>query len=48
MGDRDGRCEHVAGRRFLKIFGGIALAAIAFGVLSQMHDIRRYIKISTM
>lgn len=48
MGDRNGRCEHVVGRRLLKIFGGLAIAAIAFGVLSQMNDIRRYIKISTM
>lgn len=48
MGDRNGRCEHVAGRRLLKIFGGLAIAAIAWGVISQIHDIRRYIKISTM
>lgn len=48
MGERNRTCEHVGGRRFLKIIGGLAIAAIAFGVLSQLHDIRRYIKIATM
>ena len=42
------RCEHAGGIRFLKIIGGIAVAMLAVGVLSQLHDIRRYIKISTM
>ncbi len=31
-----------------KIIGGIALGMLAVGVLSQLHDIRRYIRISTM
>lgn len=34
--------------RFLKILGGITVALLAVGVLTQMNDIRRYIKISTM
>lgn len=34
--------------RTFKIIGGIALALIAVGVITQLNDIRRYIKISTM
>ena len=45
---REKHCEHVGGIRLLKIFGGIAIALVAVGVLTQMQDIRRYIKISTM
>lgn len=41
-------CEHFGGMRFLKVIGGIAIAVVAVGVLTQLHDIRRYIKISTM
>jgi len=48
MEQRMSRCEHSGGIRFLKIFGGIAIALVAVGVLSQLDDIRRYIKISTM
>jgi hypothetical protein len=42
----NGRCEHSG--RLLKIIGGIAIAMVAVGVLTQLNDIRRYIKISTM
>ena len=35
------------GRTF-KIIGGITLALLAVGVITQLNDIRRYIKISTM
>jgi uncharacterized protein DUF6893 len=42
------RCEHAGGIRFLKVIGGIAIALVAVGILTQLHDIRRYIKISTM
>lgn len=31
-----------------KIVGGAALAAVAAGVITNLSDIRRYIKISTM
>lgn len=31
-----------------KIVGGIALGMLVVGVLTQLHDIRRYIRISTM
>ena len=48
MGKQDERCEHKGTIKLLKIIGGIAVAAIALGVLTQMQDIRRYIKISTM
>lgn len=48
MGDRNKKCEHTGRGRFLKIIGGIAVAMLVVGVLTQMHDIRRYIRISTM
>jgi len=48
MGDRNRQCEHTGGKRFLKILGGITVALLAVGLLTQLHDIRRYIKISTM
>jgi hypothetical protein len=32
----------------LKVVGGMALAAVAVGLISSLHDIRRYIRISTM
>jgi len=50
MADQNKRCEHRhhGGGRFLKIIGGITVALLAVGVLTQLHDIRRYIKISTM
>ena len=41
-------CGHVRGSRLLKVIGGIAIALVAVGVLTQLQDIRRYIKISTM
>jgi hypothetical protein len=31
-----------------KILGGMALAAVAAGVIASLEDIKRYIKISTM
>jgi hypothetical protein len=43
-----GRCEHTGSKRILKIFGGVALALVAAGIISQLHDIRRYIKMVTM
>ena len=48
MGERNAKCEHTGRIRFLKVIGGIAIAMVAVGLLTQMHDIRRYIKISTM
>jgi len=48
MEQRMKKCDHAGGIRFLKIIGGIAIAMVAVGVLSQLHDIRRYIRISTM
>lgn len=41
-------CEHAGSIRLLKVIGGIAMALVAVGVLTQMNDIRRYLKISTM
>lgn len=50
MGDRNKKCEHHhhGGGRFLKVIGGITVALLAVGVITQWNDIRRYIKISTM
>jgi hypothetical protein len=31
-----------------KVVGGLALAVVAVGLITSLHDIRRYIKISTM
>ena len=45
---RQRNCEHAGGIRLLKVIGGIAIALIAVGVLTQVNDIRRYIKILTM
>jgi hypothetical protein len=41
-------CEHTGAIRFFKVIGGITLAMLAVAVITQFHDIRRYIKISTM
>lgn len=32
----------------LKVIGGAALAAVAAGLIVNLHDIRRYIKIISM
>ncbi len=34
--------------RMWKVVGGAALAALAAGVIANLSDLRRYIKISTM
>jgi hypothetical protein len=44
----ENECRHFIGKRAWKIIGGVALALIATGIISQLHDIRRYIKITTM
>jgi GTP cyclohydrolase I len=41
-------CEHTGGHTFLKIFGGVAVALLAWGAITQLHDIRRYIKMMRM
>jgi len=48
MGERHEKCQHTGGVRFLKVIGGITIAVVALGILTQINDIRRYIKISTM
>jgi hypothetical protein len=45
---REHNCGHVGGIRLLKVIGGIAIALVTVGVLTQIQDIRRYIKITTM
>jgi hypothetical protein len=42
------KCEHSHRKRFLRILGGVALALVAVGIITQFNDIRRYIKISSM
>lgn len=48
METKQENCEHKGGVRFLKVIGGLTIAMLAFAVITQMNDIRRYIKISTM
>jgi len=48
MGRHKQGCEHTGGIRFLKVIGGITIAMLAVAVITQLKDIRRYIKISTM
>ena len=48
MGRHNQTCEHTGSIRFLKVIGGITLAMLAVAVVTQLQDIRRYIRISTM
>lgn len=41
-------CGHSSGHLVWKIVGGMALAVVAAGVIASLHDIRRYIRISSM
>jgi hypothetical protein len=43
-----GSCEHGSHRGFWTILGGAAIALVVAGVLVNLPDIKRYIKISTM
>ena len=40
--------EKKSNGRFWKFFGGALVLAVVAGVVANLHDIRRYIKISTM
>ena len=42
------RATQKSGHLVWKIVGGAALALLATGVITSLHDIRRYIRISTM
>ncbi len=43
------RCPEPSGGHLVwKIIGGAAIALVAAGVLSNLYDIRRYIRISNM
>ena len=44
----DARCTQANGQLVWKIIGGAAIALVAAGVISNLNDIKRYIKISTM
>lgn len=37
-----------SGNLMWKVVGGMALALLATGLIASLHDIRRYIKITTM
>ena len=41
-------CKHFIGRRGWRLLGGVALALLATGLITQLSDIRRYLKITTM
>jgi hypothetical protein len=42
------QANHSSGHLVWKIVGGAALALVATGLLTSLHDIRRYIRISRM
>jgi hypothetical protein len=42
------RAPQPSGHLVWKILGGAALAIVATGLITSLHDIRRYIRISTM
>ena len=42
------KCDHVFHRGFWTIVGGTALVLVVAGLLVNLPDIKRYIKISTM
>ena len=43
-------CENKKERNgiYWKMIGGLALAALAVGLIANFHDIKRYIRITTM
>ncbi|HEV7475720.1 MAG TPA: hypothetical protein VGN90_16820 [Pyrinomonadaceae bacterium] len=43
----EARCQP-SGHLVWKIIGGAVLALVAAGVITNLHDIKRYIRISTM
>lgn len=42
------RANHSSGHLVWKIVGGMALALVATGLITSLHDIRRYIRIMRM
>jgi hypothetical protein len=44
----EARCKQPSGHLVWKIIGGAVLALVATGVITNLHDIKRYIRISTM
>jgi hypothetical protein len=42
------KCEHSSHRGFWTVLGGAALVLVVAGLLTNLPDIKRYIKISTM
>ena len=40
--------KKASNRILLKILGGVALVAVGAGVIANLSDIKRYIRISTM
>jgi len=41
-------CEHRSHRTFWKILGGTALVLALAGLVANLPDIKRYVRISTM
>jgi hypothetical protein len=46
--ERTGKCAHGSHRGFWTILGGTAIVLAVAGLLANLPDIKRYIKISTM
>ena len=46
--EHTGKCENGSHRGFWTILGGTAIVLVVAGVLANLPDIKRYIKISTM
>jgi len=43
-----GECAPSSGHHVWKIVGGVALAVVVTGVVTSLHDIRRYIRMMRM
>jgi hypothetical protein len=46
--EHTGKCEHGSHRGFWTILGSAAIVLAVAGLLANLPDIKRYIKISTM
>lgn len=48
LAGKTARAQPSSGHLVWKIVGGMALAAVAAGVITSLRDIKRYLRISTM
>ena len=42
------RAKHSSGHVVLKVIAGAAIGLVAYGVLTSLHDIKRYIRMTRM